>query len=130
MASGLRPFQVSNSWDYDPMIRIESAWLKIDRAEKHIDDLDAIIGSLPDAYVSSIEADSQGRGNSIKYHLPNDAAINREMGLIIGDAIHNLKTALDHAWIVASGSDAKIGMPSSPFAVLQRNLRIRFEGRR
>ena len=82
----------------------DSARLKIDRADKHITDLEGIIGPLPVRYTCSIEIDPQGRGHSIKYEIANFPKIDSDMALITGDALHNLKTALDHCWLELVGS--------------------------
>jgi hypothetical protein len=76
-----------------------SARLKIERAKKHIVDVDAIIRSLPAAYVSTIENDQKTGHRAIRYVLPNELNVSLELALIIGDAIHNLRTSLDYVWI-------------------------------
>src|ERR1019366_10001122 len=86
-----------------------------------------IIDSLPDLYATSIEPDPHGRGYSIKYDPANPFDIDLKMALIIGDAIHGLKTALDYAWIAVSRADpanrhAKFPVRSSA-AELESTLR-------
>lgn len=80
------------------------ARLKIDWANEHIQNLEAIIQSLPDACHSSIEIDSEGRGHSIRYEIPNSEKIDTRMSLLIGDAVNNLKGAIDYAWVFATGA--------------------------
>jgi hypothetical protein len=77
--------------------------LKLTRAKKHIADVDTIIRSLPDAYVVTIERDDKTRQQSLKYNLPNAENIALEIALVTGDAIHNLRTALDYAWVGTIG---------------------------
>jgi hypothetical protein len=84
---------------------LDNARLKIDRARNHISELGALVRSLPDLYISSIESDPQGRGNSIRYFLPNSLQLNSTIALIVGDAIHNLRTSLDYSWIAASDGE-------------------------
>lgn len=74
------------------------ARLKVKRANKHIADIDRIVASLPDRYVMEVE-DQRSGGHSIKHGLPQSEQILRHLALLIGDAIHNLKTALDYAWL-------------------------------
>jgi hypothetical protein len=74
------------------------ARLKIDRAYKHIREIEAAILSLHEAYVSSIEKDANTGGHSIKYECADLDSRIIEIALITGDAVHNLRTALDHAW--------------------------------
>lgn len=81
--------------------RFAAAGLKIERANKHITDLEAIVLALPDAYASTIES-NVGGGQTVKYtaplNLPQRAA---QMALIIGDAIHNLRVSVEYAYLGA-----------------------------
>jgi len=77
------------------------ARLKIDRANKHLSDLHTAVCALPDAYGSTIERDANSGAQSIKYELLGEEGIRQNLALITGDCIHNLKTALDYAWIGA-----------------------------
>jgi hypothetical protein len=75
------------------------ARLKIERANKHIDELNAIVRSLPDRYIATIERNEEARCQRIKHEFPDAEAIALNLSLIIGDAFHNLRTALDYAWL-------------------------------
>jgi hypothetical protein len=75
------------------------ARLKIDRADKHISDVQAIISSLPDRDIVDIEIDPKTGGRSIKHHVPRIEETLTEVSLIAGDAIHNLRTSLDYSWM-------------------------------
>ena len=70
-----------------------SSKLKIERANKHISDLNALVKGFTnaDSCRLHIEEDRKTGNISLKIDLklPPDAA------LIVGDAIHNLHTALD-----------------------------------
>src|SRR5260370_18807076 len=84
-----------------PMIdRFAAARLKIERANKHIADLDRIVSALPDAYVSTIEPNEK-LGQTVKYTPPDVTRMAAEMAVIIYDAIHNLRTAIDYAYVGA-----------------------------
>jgi len=80
--------------------RFVAAKLKIERANKHIGDRGAIVSALPDAYVSSIEINER-LGQTIKYTPPDVTKIAADMAVIIGDALHNLRTAIDYAYVGA-----------------------------
>jgi hypothetical protein len=82
------------------MDRFAAATLKIERANKHIADLDAIISALPEAYISTIEPNEKG-GETIKYFAPDVSKITADMAVIIGDAIHNLRAAVEYAYLGA-----------------------------
>jgi hypothetical protein len=85
------------------MIRFEEARLKIDRANKHITDVNIIIGSLPKRYTSRVERHHSG-GHSLKFECPDLDSIQTEISLIGGDAIHNLRVSLDYAWVAIINS--------------------------
>jgi hypothetical protein len=71
---------------------------KIKRANEHIADLQAKIADLPKHYISSIQIDAGARYKAIKYDVA-DTDFMVDVALLIGDAVHNLKCALDYAWI-------------------------------
>lgn len=81
------------------MGKYADARLKIERADKHIQDLYTAVGSLPNAYTSTIEIDHNIPAQSIKYDFPGVTPFLRDIALITGDAIHNLRTSLDYAWM-------------------------------
>jgi hypothetical protein len=75
------------------------ARLKIKRANKHIADLDVAILRLKDNYTSTVEINTQTGHQDLVHTCPEFAQAIEEMSLIAGDAIHNLRTALDFAWV-------------------------------
>jgi hypothetical protein len=82
------------------MDRFAAARLKVERANKHIADLDAIISALPKAYISTVEPNEKG-GETIKYVAPDVSKIADNMAVIIGDAIHNLRVAVEYSYLGA-----------------------------
>ncbi len=78
---------------------LESAKLKLDRANHHIRDLksalDLFIQTYPD--VVKIDHDADTGKVSVNIRLREEVPTPSTLSLIIGDAIHNLRTALDHA---------------------------------
>jgi hypothetical protein len=80
--------------------RFDAARFKIERANKHIVDVGRIVSALPNAYVSTIEP-NVGGGQTVKYVPPDVAEIGVTMALIIGDAIHNLRVAMEYAYLGA-----------------------------
>lgn len=74
----------------------DSAYLKVSRAQKHIGDLEKAFAAFvaDDPYTMSIQNDPQG-GLSVRLKLTKPMP--NEIGLIIGDAVHNLRASLDHA---------------------------------
>jgi hypothetical protein len=86
------------------------ARLKIDRANKHIADVQATVGSLKDRYTSIVETHQPTGGQSLKYECPDLENILIELSLITGDAVHNLRASLDYAWIAII---TKLGLPTT-----------------
>jgi len=74
----------------------ESARLKIVRAYSHMKalngEIDAVLGTQPNAVVSKIESES---GDKV-YRAEMRWQPPREWGLLLGDFVHNLRSALDH----------------------------------
>jgi len=77
------------------------AYLKLDRADKHIRDAESAVLALKGVYTSSVEVNAQTGGHSIKYACPDLERRLIEIAPITGDALHNLRTALDYAWVAA-----------------------------
>ena len=78
--------------------RFADARLKIERADRHIRDLQVRIGRLENSCSSAIEPHPELGYEEIKYDVTDKIAA-QEISLIIGDALHNLKCALDYGWI-------------------------------
>ncbi len=79
----------------------QSAQLKLSRADKHIREFEGLERSLEESYTTSIEVHAPTGGLSIKYESKDAIGILDEMSLACGDVVHNLRTALDHAWVGA-----------------------------
>lgn len=76
------------------------AQLKIERANKHVADIERRIAGLKNAYIATIEINPKAGNKVIKHDLA-DRTVRTDVALIAGDAIHNLKCALDYAWFAA-----------------------------
>src|SRR3954452_20718093 len=74
-----------------------SSMLKIEWANKHITDLRSLIQQLPtlDAYHVVVERDAKSGQYNVKFRGAGYIPINIPM--LIGDIVHNLRSALDHA---------------------------------
>jgi len=76
-----------------------AAHLKIDRANKHIDDLKSAILKLEGKKTSTIQLNSKTGFQELIHAVPELLDIARsDLSLIVGDAVHNLRSALDLAW--------------------------------
>jgi hypothetical protein len=76
-----------------------SARSKIDRAKKHITEVEKTVLALPNVYTATVEINPDGGNEVLKHDLPNRDKIIDDIALMLGDAIHNLHCALDHAWM-------------------------------
>ena len=97
--------------------------LKIERAEHHISDLDRVLKAYLDGkpirLMTSIETQSGNQTHFIK----QDEPIPRSAPLIIGDAVHNMRSALDLTIFGMIGHKAR--NPDTiqfPFAKRQESL--------
>jgi hypothetical protein len=80
------------------MARLPDAHLKIKRANEHIADLEKTISSLPESDIATVEINPQGGNEVIKHDFGNPDVLT-DLALIAGDAVHNLKCALDYTWL-------------------------------
>ena len=81
------------------MAHFQHAWLKLERANKHIFDLNIAIRSLENTYTATVEHNLDTGHQELKHMFPDFENVALRLGLIIGDAIHNLHSALDFAWM-------------------------------
>lgn len=80
------------------MANFADARLKIERANLHIARLNSRIEVLEQSDVATIEVNPKF-GNEVIKHDLRDIEGKSVIALIAGDAFHNLKCALDYAWI-------------------------------
>lgn len=102
----------------------DSGSLKIDQATKHIDSLNELFRKQrPFSYILETNTDTRERATFAK----QDKAIIDRAALICGDAIHNLRTALDHAyWEIVSPvarNDAERKTIQFPFRETEARLK-------
>lgn len=78
-----------------------SARRKIDRADKHIADIDTLVADFQSPEFQSVREDvDTNTGNKILHYRLTEPLVLEDLSMIVGDAIHNLRTALDYAWFV------------------------------
>ena len=79
----------------------ESWWLKVDRAEHHFIDLDVEIRKYESkhAYGPVHKPNRGGDKNRWVYVLQITEQPDADLSLILGDVVHNLRTALDHVLV-------------------------------
>jgi hypothetical protein len=77
-----------------------NAILKIERANKHIADIEQRLRTSSDTYGPMMHIDMQTGEKFLDYIL-SDRKLRPDIALIVGDALHNLQCALDIAWCAA-----------------------------
>src|ERR1035441_9918456 len=76
--------------------RLRLIRIKIERAEKHLDELEAVVLSLGEATFKLISLDSQPETGKPFMNFRPLNVYPPEIPAITGDAAHNLRSALDH----------------------------------
>jgi hypothetical protein len=76
--------------------RFDSAWLKLERASKHIDDLATELDAFWATEPYEIELTESRESKSAAYRIARMQALPESLALITGDAAHNIRSALDH----------------------------------
>ena len=86
--------------------RFESALAKIGRARRHVDDLEAEISAFRENLPCEVEMGTASAGQG-PFSVRRVTAVPDSISLILGDAAHNLRSALDHAaWSAVSAQFA------------------------
>jgi hypothetical protein len=96
--------------------RFSSAWLKIERAKEHVKDLNLAIGRfLSDRKSIDMIVDDNGRPGKRAIRIKYDKTTMMRFSTIIGDALHNLRSALDHmTWETISPFARNLGQAQFP----------------
>jgi hypothetical protein len=76
--------------------RFALIWNKIERADKHINDLNAVIGTFLASNPYKVAGKKAPQTSQPIYYLAAIEPVPIEIPTIMGDAIQNLRTALDH----------------------------------
>ena len=83
----------------------ESAASKVERADHHIRDFQATFKAFTQRYGHTVHIHSDAKTGPLFFETVSDGTLPAKMGLILSDAIHNLRTALDHATWELAGFD-------------------------
>ena len=97
--------------------QFQDAHRKIERAKKHTADIDVMVRALKESGTPDIRRDVPSGGYMIYYEIADIERITNELALTTGDAIHNLKTALDYAWLGALERVTKSGNDHRKFPI-------------
>lgn len=77
--------------------RLRGVEAKLHRAKRHAQDVDALVQSLlqPHVYALEEEIDLDAGQNVLRRKLVRELPM-EELGVLIGDCLHDLRSALDH----------------------------------
>lgn len=79
--------------------RLAGPWAKVDRAKAHVDDLRAQILAPRDGPEGiTLKREYEQERRAVVYRIESVPQVDEHWGLVIGDAIHNYRCALDHLW--------------------------------
>jgi hypothetical protein len=84
---------VSEHWDKP----FANGHLKVDRAKKHIADIEERLRASSDRYGPSMHMNLSTGNQTLDYWF-TDSELRSDIALIVGDAVHNLHCALDIVW--------------------------------
>jgi len=90
---------MTNTFRITAMDNFAAARLKVERAVNHITELKRVIDELPECYSVEVEVNPESKKPSIKRAIRGLGTRREQIALLTGDAVHNLRTALDYAWI-------------------------------
>ena len=80
-------------------LNFDGPWLKVERAEQHINELKAMLAGLVADNIERFSIDNQKR--ALKEGRPvTSAPIPKHLPTVLGDALHNLRASLDHAYCI------------------------------
>jgi hypothetical protein len=91
------PVEVFGPWEPPLLDHFSASRLKIERAEKHINDITALVLAFvsSDFYAISVEKNIQRRAHFLRFDIDKSPFPFHDVALLVGDVLHNLRSALD-----------------------------------
>jgi len=80
------------------MVPFTDARAKIDRANSHIKSIKTCVATLHQTATVTVETDHDSGCETLKHDFADTSAL-KDIALVLGDAVHNLKCALDYTWL-------------------------------
>jgi hypothetical protein len=110
---------------------LSSARIKIDRAKKHLADINAAIAAFEARNPFYVEIDKKSDPRYEIYRFRQREPIPPAWGAIIGDCAHNLRSALDHLSValVIEGGGTPTQRTSFPIGRDEADFRSRLKSR-
>jgi hypothetical protein len=112
------------------LVMFPSAWAKIRRARRHLDELETVESAfMSDAHVELVLSDT---GEGVLVAAKVSESVPAELPLIVGDCVHNLRSALDHVVFEAVGRAGDVrcefpttGVGGEPISAAEWRKRVR-----
>jgi len=101
------------------MASLESVRLKIERAKQHVENLDRVIRVFRDSRPYKVIGKENYEATELEWVLTQAEEIPADVSLIAGDAIQNLRSALDYlacSLVIANGSKPIDGVTAFPIS--------------
>src|SRR5271170_4894958 len=91
------PVETFGPWEPPVLDHFSASRLKIERARKHIDDVDALVLTFvnSDFYAISVEDNVERQAQFLRFDINKSPFPFHKAALHVGDALHNLRSALD-----------------------------------
>ena len=104
--------------------RLEGPRRKLARARRHFEDVRAILAQLEGDNPSYAKQNYNHTEGHYEFSLQDDWALDPDLPLIVGDVLHNARSALDHlAWALARDPGRGTGFPIlDPAHPIARNV--------
>jgi hypothetical protein len=91
------------------LARVQRVRLKIERAKKHISDLETLISDFLSRDFYTLGTKQKPHISHVAYYVTSVDPLPEDIPLILGDALHNLRSTLDHLFwqlVEANGGTA------------------------
>ena len=92
--------------------QVSDARLRIERANTHLQELKTLLTEAPNTFTVAVK-DHESGGQHLIHDVPDAENLRKRIAIIAGDALNNLKSALDYAWIGVLERH-RITLPSRP----------------
>ncbi|RWP38938.1 MAG: hypothetical protein EOR04_25575 [Mesorhizobium sp.] len=112
----------------DPQMSFQKAILKIEWANKHIENLDAVCSALIQSNVHQSIIKTQAYGGGYEVHLTPELPFGNEVPLLAGDIVSNLRAALDYCWMgLLRSIESKPAKDTLPIGTTRKDVISRIE---
>jgi hypothetical protein len=104
--------------------RLQGPRLKVEWADQHIQKLETAIQRFEATNPYEVVRDENVQPGHMVYRFKQTVPIPSELALIAGDALHALRSALDHLWCQLVEANGKVVAPSDTFPISEDGQRF------